>query len=347
MASLAGTFLIDAPASALNNAGVDRRRTNKNRTLNKYFVLDGKLVPYVSGQAVRHYYFRTYEDLLIASLGYEPYKNEYFLNDYSEFVRYVDGVFSEEILEYIRIVLLDLMGFFTAESGEKAKSRTSPISLSPAIGLPGSRIFTDFNVDSANSMIYEQQFYRAILQAIFKINMSKIGVYDMTREKWPFSPNYMQYYIEPMEERLRRVKLAIEAIFKLQGGAKQSSFATNIEPPVVIAAVLRGGNELFRRVIIVDEHGHVTLNTNYIPKILNEHSRELLSPVYIAWDSSYPQEYPRKAMELASRLKHDKIIFGEPLEVLNQIIKDLEANPGWLAPAFPHYLLYRKNGNKK
>ena len=58
MKTIIGTYLIDAPFSALNNRGIDKSATNENEVATKVIYSPEGTRPYVSAQALR-YWWRT------------------------------------------------------------------------------------------------------------------------------------------------------------------------------------------------------------------------------------------------------------------------------------------------
>ena len=56
MKTIIGTYLIDAPFSALNNRGIDQRAANENEVATKVIQSPEGMRPYVSSQALRYWW---------------------------------------------------------------------------------------------------------------------------------------------------------------------------------------------------------------------------------------------------------------------------------------------------
>ena len=56
MKTIIGTYLIDAPFSALNNRGIDQRAANENEVATKVIQSPEGIRPYVSAQALRYWW---------------------------------------------------------------------------------------------------------------------------------------------------------------------------------------------------------------------------------------------------------------------------------------------------
>jgi len=106
-------------------------------------------------------------------------------------------------------------------------------------------------------------------------------------ENFTHLPEQFAYRLS-QEKRIERVATLLRGLARLDGGAKQSLHYTDVSPVVVIAAVIRGGNNPF---------AYVFQHKNSIPTFdvksfhdvmaeLREHNL-LLSPVAIGWKPGY------------------------------------------------------------
>lgn len=62
MKTVVGAYLIDAPFSALNNRGIDKRAANENEVATKVIYSPEGTRPYVSAQALRYWWRAVLED---------------------------------------------------------------------------------------------------------------------------------------------------------------------------------------------------------------------------------------------------------------------------------------------
>jgi CRISPR-associated protein Cst2 len=155
-----GLILIDAPAAALNNAGIERGRIAENKVIVKKIRLRGREeYPYVSGQAFK----RWWREALHENHDWKesPISRE-------EKVAYTES----NPIEYEED---DLFGYMLAPSKKEGKGlvyrRIAPLKCTPLISVFSNVITDDFGVFSRGPaekepVPFEQEFYSTILKGL-------------------------------------------------------------------------------------------------------------------------------------------------------------------------------------
>ena len=180
MAFVTGCLVLDAPASALNNAGADEgARTDNAIVVKKISTPDGPH-PYVSAQAVR-YWIRTNLELNEPRWNAAPVRRQ-------GKIAYTDA-------NPIEFWDDDLFGYMRAPSkksdaakDEKASplekdreiTRVSPFRVSTFVSISPSRPVTDFGTmtrQEGDPVPYEHEFYRAHLLGLLSLDLSAAGTF--------------------------------------------------------------------------------------------------------------------------------------------------------------------------
>lgn len=175
-----GMVLIHAPASALNNAGLERGRLAENKVVVKKIRKGRDEFPYVSGQAVKRWWRETIQ----AKFGWET-----------------SPVIREESIAYtaanpIRFEEDDVFGYMLAPKERLedigmvaglAYRRIAPLKCTPLISVFPNMLTDDFGVFARGSeamaepVIYEQEFYSTILKGAFSLMLSEVGIFTRGR----------------------------------------------------------------------------------------------------------------------------------------------------------------------
>lgn len=357
MAFVTGMMVIDAPASALNNAGQEEGARTDNTIAVKRIRTRAGDYPYVSAQAVR-YWLRTYLERSGGEWKAAPVFRE-------AKVAYTDAnpiVYWDD----------DLFGYMRAPSkraGARAEqpeanqtpltgeiTRASPLRVGTLVSLGPVRIVDDFGTmarQDGDPVPHEHQFYRATLQGLFSLNLTTAGTFfcgsrvgyrnlddirvQLAREQGleEVSVYGQPAYRLPFDQRAGRVAALVRAIGELEGGAKLTLHYTDVTPSLLVAAVLRGGNHPFARIVQADSMGQPKFVLDAFLEVLRVYRDRILSDVFVGWARGYLDEQ-RAAVEkkreeierLGVRLRWD-----HPREVMAQLAQELEleAHSAWYA----------------
>lgn len=358
MAYITGLLLIDAPASALNNAGsIPGERTDNTVAVKSIRARDG-IYPYVSAQAFRYWLRTSLTESQTGGWISAPVFRE-------TKVAYADG----NPLKYWDD---DLFGYMRAPSkkddarrGRDADAsrinetattdtltRASPFRVSTLVSLaPLQQLTTDFGVMSRhdeNPVIHEHQFYRTTLKGLFSLNLAATGTFSY-RTKTGYRNlddgrkeeakrmglhhlEAQQAYRLPRDQRARRVSALMDGLANLQGGAKQAIHYTDVNPSLILLAVTRGGNHIFHHAVRADSRGLPQINIEALQEALSVFRDDLLSPVYVGWPKGYLADEHRNAVQEALNLAGQTQPIVHPREAIQSFALALlhPTNAGWL-----------------
>lgn len=331
MAYLTGMFLLDAPASALNNAGSEPGAKTDNTIAVKKIYSEGGVYPYVSAQSFRFWLRTTLEH---GDTGWKA----------APVFREKKIAFSES--DPITNWDDDLFGYMRAQSkkgdaDEKKKNaeqtvealplekdrevtRVSPFRVSTFVSVSPTSIVSDFGTmarQDGNPVPHEHEFYRAHLRGLVSLDLTSSGTfYDAERVGYKNLDSYRREKAAeasceevtvrkqkalrlPLEKRLERVSALVKGLAQLNGGAKQTLHYTDLMPAVAFFAVTKSGNHPFYRVFHGTRSGRTELHKGAIREVFESFHDDLVSPVYIGWAQGFLDEERAEFEALKSELK--------------------------------------------
>lgn len=353
MAFVAGMMLIEAPASALNNAGSEEGARTDNTIAVKRIRSAAGDYPYVSAQALR-YWLRTYLERSVPEWQAAP-------------------VFREAKIAYTDANPLrwwddDLFGYMRAPSkrSEARKdadkpetdvkgeiTRISPLRMGTLVSIAPVRVTDDFGTmarHDGNPVPHEHQFYRATLQGLFSLDCTTAGTFfnggrvgyrnlDDIRVKLAAEQKLEAVNIHgqpayrlPIEDRSKRVAALIQAIGELEGGAKLTLHYTDVTPGLIFCAVVKAGNNPFAHVIRANSRGNAEVATEALKEILRVYKDQILSDVFIGWARGYMDEERAKVEALATGdVSGARLNWGHPRETMAHLAAEVseESNQRW------------------
>lgn len=348
MAYLSGLFLVDCPASALNNAGqfmeMERQsRYNNWAAIKKVRTKEG-VFPYVSAQAFRSWLRESLRS--IQGWTASPTFRE-------ESIAYTDAnpvLYAED----------DLFGYMRAPGGGKeavkelkekwaqkgltdqelrkdkfaALTRMSPfkvstlISIAPlnssAIGYDYGNMARSEEPEYPNPVPFEHEFYRTTLVGLFSIDLRLLGRFyrvdrtgykhlDSVREKLAQEKGLMTYdngraYELTLAQRKERLAQLLRGLAQITGGAKLALHYTDVSPRLLMLAVGKGGNHLFGTAVGANKQGLPTVNTEALKQMAKVYKDFLLSKFHVGLVQGYLDE---QRAALAEALKEIQEPDGE------------------------------------
>lgn len=331
MAFITGLILIDTPASALNNGeGEDTKAKVKS-----IHVRGQGDFPYVSAQSFR-FWLRTTLDKFpewkaspVISAGAGKKQQAYTAGDP---LQYWDD---------------DLLGYMRAEKAETV-TRVSPFRTSTLVSIGPVQLVDDFGVmarakkeegDKEGVLLHGHEFYRATLQGLFSLDLSRAGTFTNQRRTGfqnlgqqtitdaqnlglEYDKQYQSYRL-PTSERIQRVQTLLYALGRVEGGAKQTLHYTDVAPAFVMAAITRGGNHVFGRVIKTATDGSPMIHETALEQSMRVFGDDLLSDIYVGRAEGFMDS-------AATALSKFNLNVVHPREALDALAEDVARYPEWL-----------------
>ena len=361
MSFITGLILIDAPASALNNAPQEEGARTGNVVPVKQIKTRIGSFPYVSAQAFRYWLRTTLENN--PELGWKS-----------------SPVFREQKIAYpdanpIEYWDDDLFGYMRAPSkkteavearkADKNRSsetqttteitRVSPFRVSTFVSIAPGSIVDDFGTMSRHNgdpVPHEHEFYRAILKGIFSLDLKSAGTFsyrdksgfknlddvrkNLAQEKGLELLEHEMSYRLPLKERRKRIRALLTGISTIYGGAKQALHYTDVTPSVLIAMITKGGNNPLQYIVGADSRGLLSINTNSVEEMVKVWGDKIASRLYIGWVQGFYDEerekLRKKLEEISINYPVFKYFMDHPRNSISELITDLEKeeNKSWL-----------------
>jgi len=353
MAFVTGLFLIDAPASALNNMGAAPGATTDNAIAVKKIRTPRGAFPYVSAQAFRYWIRTTLEETESRWIAAPVFR---------------EGKIAYTDANPLRNWDDDLFGYMRAPSrradatkDERATplearrdiTRISPFKVSTLVSVTPTAIVSDFGTmarQDGDPVPHEHEFYRAHLQGLLSIDLTAAGTFfDGERVGFRNLDTYRRDEAEeagcevvmvrgqearrmPMTDRMERVATLVRAFGALNGGAKQTLHYTDVTPAVIAMASISHGNNPFYRMFGVSSSNQTMFHTDAFRESLEAHADSFQSDIYIGWATGFLDEERQKLEHL---LEADELPvglhLGHPRDTIRQFADALEdeRNAGW------------------
>jgi CRISPR-associated protein Cst2 len=365
MAFLTGLMLIDAPASALNNAGADEGARTENAIAVKFIRSRQGAFPYVSAQAFRYWLRTTLEQTHDLKWKAAPIFRE-------AKIAYTDA----NPIEYWDD---DLFGYMRAPSkkagaAEKRKedasrstetptsteiTRVSPFRVSTLVALGPVSIASDFGTmarHEGDPVPHEHQFYRAVLRGLVSFNLHAAGTFSFLnrtgyrnlddnrvelakKNKLELFDGNEKAYRLSWEQRTQRIAALVRALGIVYGGAKLALHYTDVTPVVFVGMITKGGNNPLQYIIGPDEKGLPEVKPDAVQQSFTVWRDQILSKLYVGWVHGFCDTERANFKNELEKLNNGKkatesigFVLGHPREILEQLASDLcdRKNADWL-----------------
>ncbi|MBM7854981.1 CRISPR-associated protein Cst2 [Desulfohalotomaculum tongense] len=294
-----GLVLIDAPHSALNNAGLDSGLGTENAVAVKVLRRGRSVYPYVSPQAWRYWW----RNALMQKRGWHmsPVEiNKKIAYTAADPFKYPDD---------------DVFGYMRAEK-RTTLTRLSPLKCSPLVSVTPQVPVQDFGVmarQEGDPVPYEHQFYSTVLKGIFSLDLDMVGRFtainktgykniDQIKQEWRDSGAVVDKdeVKMPVKTRAERAADVIKVLPYMAGGAKQTGHLTDVTPKFLILLILDGGNHILMNVVN-EREGQVHINLEALKEVLVDYSRDVLSPVFIGRRKGFMDEIDESLREFTQQ----------------------------------------------
>ena len=355
MAFLAGMIVLDAPASALNNAGADTgARTDNTIAVKKIRTPQGTF-PYVSAQAFR-YWLRTGLDTAGGNWVAAPVFRE-------GKIAYTDADpvenWDDDLFGYMRAPSKKTDAAKASEATPLEKdreiTRVSPFRVGTFVAIAPSPVVSDFGTmtrQNGDPVPYEHEFYRAHLRGLFSLDLTCAGTFfDSERVGYKNLDSYRREKAKakgcqeinvrkqkalrlPIEDRRKRVSTLVRALADLNGGAKQALHYTDLVPAIVFLAVIKNGNNPFYRMLTASKTHQTEFDPEAFAEILKVYQEDFLSDIHIGWAKGFLDEERQALQEAVSALANGlSIQLQHPREAIQAVADRLadSSNEGWYA----------------
>lgn len=321
--TIVGLMLIDAPHSALNNAGSDAGDRTDNivrvKTIRKGMVR----YPYVSGQALRYWWRDTLENKFDWKMSPISREKKIAFTEANP-IDYPD----DDVFGYMRALKKNDGGTVT---------RIAPLKNSPLVSVIGQNPTNDFGVmarQEGDPVPFEHEFYSTVLKGIFSLDLGCLGVFNET-EKTGYRNMYPKLvelakekgltneedaWILDDETRVRRAQDVINSLPYLSGGAKSSSHLTDVSPKILVLTAIDGGNHIFMN-IVREENGEVVFDLNAFDEVVKEYGDIIKSDIFIGTRTGFLKETQEEIMEYAK--DKENIHVGTIKEMANKFAEEI------------------------
>lgn len=356
MPFVTGLFLIDAPASALNNLGsIPGARTDNTVGVKVIRAKDGTY-PYVSAQAFRYWLRTTLEN---SGLGWKAapiYREEKVAyTDANPILYWDDDLFGYMRAPSKRASAVEKRSADASRADETPTTdtvtRVSPFRVSTLVSIAPLTPTDDFGTMSRHEgepVPHEHQFYRTTLKGLFSLDLHACGTFSYQRktgfrnlddERVKLAQRSNLHHLEeqksyrlPSDERIRRISTLFEGFAMLEGGAKQTLHYTDVSPALAIIAVTRGGNHIFGHVIGASGRGLPEFKIDAFNEALDVFRDEILSDIYIGWVKGYLDDERKKVEAFIAENSLQTIHVSHPREAFRAIAEQLRRpdNLHWL-----------------
>ncbi len=325
-----GFMLVDAPHSALNNAGMDAGERTDNIVRVKTIRRGRDVYPYVSGQALRYWW----RDTLGKKFGWKlsPVKREKKVA-FTEAnpVEYDD----DDVFGYMRALKKEDGGTVT---------RISPLKNSPLMSVIPQRPTSDFGVmarqDEGDPVPYEHEFYSTVLKSIFSLDLDYIGVFH-EKEKTGYKNMYPELmrvakknkakqddgkWIMPKKVRQKRAMEVIKALPYLSGGAKLTPHLTDVSPKLILLTVLDCGNHIFMN-LAQEEDGKPTVSIDAFNQVVEDYSDNILTDIYIGRREGFMDDLDGEFKSLVKEHsgKENKVVYGSVNDIVDGFVEEIKS----------------------
>jgi CRISPR-associated protein Cst2 len=358
-------MLIDAPASALNNAGADEGARTENAIAVKFIRSRQGAFPYVSAQAFRYWLRSTLEQSQDLKWKAAPIFRE-------AKIAYTDA----NPIEYWDD---DLFGYMRAPSkkagaAERRKedasrstetptsteiTRVSPFRVSTLVSLAPVSIASDFGTmtrHEGDPVPHEHQFYRSVLKGLVSLNLHTAGTLSYLnrtgfrnlddnrvelarKKKLEHLDGNEKSYRLPWEQRTERIAVLLRAFGIVYGGAKLALHYTDVTPVVFVGMITKGGNNPLQYLIGPDDKGQPQVKGDAVQQSLTVWRDQILSKLYVGWVQGFCDAERANLQTELEKFNNGKkppealeFTLGHPRAILEQLASDLSdrQNADWL-----------------
>jgi len=344
MSFVSSVILIDAPASALNNAGsVEGARTDNTIAVKRIQSAYGSF-PYVSAQAFR-YWLRTTLEHTDSNWKAAPVHRE-------GKIAYTDAnpiqFWDDDLFGYMRAPSkkTDAKKAEGASPLEKDRdiTRVAPFRVSTFVSVSPVAVTSDFGTmtrQEGDPVPYEHEFYKAHLVGSLSLDLSASGTFfdgervgfrnlDSFRrdeakkfELEETKSRKQKVFRLPLMQRQTRVHSLFSGIARIMGGAKQSLHYTDLTPAFISLTVTKFGNNPFQR-FFTDRQRRTAFHREAFLESWAVYQDQLQSKLYVGWAQGFLDDERRAFEEAIESLPNkDRIEIVHPVTAIHNFLAEL------------------------
>ena len=336
--NILGFMLIDAPHSALNNAGSDASERTDNIVRVKKIRKGRDIYPYVSGQALRYWWRTSLEN--IKKWNTSPVTKTDSNVAYTEANPFIYD--DDDIFGYMRAQKIEVELKGKKKKKDITITRLSPLKCSPLISVIKHTPVEDFSSmtrHEGDPVIYQHEFYSTVLKGIFSLDIDSVGIFtsifktgylnvrDVSNETLIESgaTKIDDEYMLPKDVRVKRIRDTISVLPYLSGGAKQTSHHTDVTPSFIILTLIEGGNHVFMN-LADEDRGEVKINLDAIREIIKDYGDIIRTDIFIGKRKGFMDNLEPELSSLSNEYdsKDIKIHTGSVIDAVKGFLKQFE-----------------------
>lgn len=325
-----GYFLIDVDVVALNNAGKNTLSNFDNALDTKSISKNGRVYPYVSGQAVRNWWRSGLQKVCHWTLS-PVLREDKIAFTHANPLEYAD----DDVFGYMRAASEEV-----DVKGKKKKANVTVTRISPlknsAIVAASSVHFADnwssMARQEGDSVPYRKQEYSAVMKGMFSLDLNQVGTFSnynktgyqnlsqLLKEKAiemgctelndPFVPGQKLVRL-PLATRIQRATDTIKVLKNISGGAMQTNNMGDVTPKFIVLATTNTGNHPFSH--IVSSYGErdemVKLNVAALKEVIEEYKDNFVGKLFIGKRKGFFDDNEKELMALQEAYS-DFVVYG-------------------------------------
>lgn len=345
---IAGTFLIQANEAFLNGgASAGSFSEDQNLTMPKFMWVNGKQVPYVSSQAWKHWLRDTliqetnWPQSELRAVGWNEKGNTSKIAGMLNPIDYPEDDIFGYMFAYSKTAknLTDEQKTIvdTLPEEQIVRSAVFLASLLSAIQIKGTitkdEAFVHLKGDST-PLPYTTGFYNADLNAIFGLDITRLGIFNnydakelnpklidkalsdkkieiLSPEK-PKNKAAIYQKTKLKDYRKNTIIQILNALSRLQGGAKLAQFGVDITPKVLIVAGIDFKAPIFSNLFEMGKE-KPKLVVELLKELMNDYEDRIISPIFIGIRKNY-LENENEIIKLGEEME-DKIKIITPIQI--------------------------------
>ncbi len=335
---ICGSFVVQAHGSFLNGSG-SVKEGKENISMPKFFLKNGLQYPYISAQCWRRWWKTTFYDQFsnyIDSSSEEKQLQDPFVNATDDLFGYFEGTKKK-----IDITEVNKINVSQIRSSPVQMTQLHPIQ---EAGLGQKALVLKdkayVHLKEGTPLPYTSRFYNADLQAIIAIDLERIGKYHIFNDRQELAKETIAQYLQKkildeesknrykirINEKIKkqRIKILLESLLIINGGAKNPQYGTDITPKIIILAGQNGANPLLSNIFEMGEE-KIVINFEKLIQKVKGFKAIFETPIYLGFRTDFLENSKQILEQKADIIEKMGVplIIGSPMEIVRKL---MEAN---------------------